>query len=105
MLFSAAKKVLVNGAKTSKICSKLSPLAFRPMVTLTEKEMGEETKYIRQKEREAMKAKIEKILDSEDSSEEKQQLGKLLGEIFKLFLYLYIYIFKCYIKLIIWFNS
>ena len=83
MLFSAAKKVLVNGAKTSKICSKLSPLAFRPMVTLTEKEMGEETKYIRQKEREAMKAKIEKILDSEDSSEEKQQLGKLLGEIFK----------------------
>ena len=81
MFVTAAKKSLLSGAKYAKFCSKLQPLMVRPMVTLMEKEIGEETKYIRRMEREAMKAKLEKILDQDDSSDEKQQLGKLLGKL------------------------
>ena len=85
MFITAAKRAIASGAKSSKIMTNIiKPSMFRPMVTLVEKELGEETKYIRKMEREAMKAKLEKILDQDDNSAEKQELGKLLGIFFKI---------------------
>jgi hypothetical protein len=55
---------------------------LRTMSTLTEKERGEEAKYFNaesQKQIAAMKAKLEKIAESDDASL-KEELVELLGE-------------------------
>ena len=57
--------------------------AQRSMVTLDEKERGEEAKYFAAKDRDTkaeMKAAMEKILDEGDDSEAKEELMAVLGK-------------------------
>lgn len=54
-------------------------IMVRSMVTLQEREMSEEARFIRAKEHAEMKAKLEKILEADDSDDEKIELTKVLG--------------------------
>jgi hypothetical protein len=57
--------------------------AQRSMVTLAEKEKGEEARYFASKDAAAtneMKAAMEKILEQDDDSEQKQELIEVLGK-------------------------
>ena len=82
MFSSVARRAVFAGAKSTIGATRI--VSVTPVrclaTTFTEREMGEEAKYIRRKEQEeTMKKKLAAILEQEDSSEEKQQLGKLLG--------------------------
>ena len=57
-------------------------IMVRSMVTLQEREMSEEARFIRAKEHAEMKAKLEKILEADDSDDEKIELTKVLGKSF-----------------------
>ena len=85
MFSSVARRAIFAGAKlAARAPGRTLPVPMRCLATsFSEKELGEEAKYIRRKEQEAaMKEKLAAILAQEDSSEEKQQLGKLLGIFF-----------------------
>lgn len=79
MLSSALKRIAATGIKRSeKTC--FSYGARRSMVISADKEITEDT---RKKERDAMNAKMEQILQQDDKSSQKQKLAKLLGNFFK----------------------
>ena len=80
MFSSISRRAISTSVKTaSNVCNQFRAPVVRSMVTLVEKEMSEEVRYIRQKEREEMKAKLDKILEQDDSSSEKQELAKIIG--------------------------
>lgn len=84
MFHVAARRALKVGVKSvpgfaARSAPVVSRTMVRSMVTLEEKQLGEEAKYIRAKEQAEMKAKLEKILAADDSNEEKIELTKVLG--------------------------
>lgn len=86
MLSTAAKNVARVGVKAfpksfanKAVVGRCMPLVGRSMSTLQEKGMSEETKYIRQQEAAAMKKKLDEILASEGSEEERTEMKKILG--------------------------
>ena len=87
MLSTAAKNVARLGVKAfpksfanKAVVGRCMPLVGRSMSTLQEKGMSEETKYIRQQEAAAMKKKLDEILASEGSEEERTEMKKILGK-------------------------
>ena len=84
-----AKSVLRGAGRAVVRSMKAAPMgcasvgAQRSMVTLDEKERGEEAKYFAAKDRDTkaeMKAAMEKILDEGDDSEAKEELMAVLGK-------------------------
>lgn len=85
-MFAASKNAVRVGVKSfsKSLVSKAGvngamPPVYRHMSTLQERGVSEETKYIRQQEAQALKAKLDKILAEDGHEEEITDMKKILG--------------------------